>query len=315
VGPLTPDIPRKKVPRRRIAELATRQYGVVARWQLTAIGVGVGAIEHLIATAYLHQVHRGVYAVGHRTLDLRGVWMAAVLACGARAVLSHRDAAELWGFYKTRRRAIDVTAPGRSRHRSERITVHRPRSLDPRDVAVRDGIAVTTVARTLLDLAEVVRPHQLRRAWEEAQRLDLLDLNAVIDIMNRSPGRRGLKPLRALVAEQLDAPATKEELEARFADVVREFGLPQPIYNASLLRYVVDALYPEAKLAIELDSFEFHGKSRAQHERDRVKQLHLQLAGYTVVRLTWRMLTDPARTAAQIQNLLSARQVASVAPT
>jgi hypothetical protein len=278
------------------------------------MGVGAGSVDYLIATSYLHPIHAGVYGVGHGLVTLHGRWSAAVLACGAGAVLSHRDAAQLWGIYSSRRRAIDVTAPGRSRHRSQLITVHRPRSLDARDVTTRQAIPVTTVPRTLLDVAEVLRPHQLRRAWDESQRLDLFDLTAIRELIRRSPGRHGLKPLTRLINEHLDAPLTKEELEARFADIVRDFDLPRPIYNAALLGYEIDALYEDERIAIELDSFEFHGKSRAQHERDRVKQLDLQLAGYTVIRVTWRMLNDPARTAAQIQNLLSARQVASVAP-
>jgi very-short-patch-repair endonuclease len=313
VGPLQPHIDAEKVPRDRlIAELAL--YRVVSCRELEAAGIPRGSIRKRLATGRLYLIHPGVYAVGHPDITLRGLWRAAVLACGPGAVLSHRDAAHLWGIRESHRRPIDVTAPGRSRHVSERITVHRPRALDPRDVTCKDGIPVTIVPRTLLDCAEVLKPRQLRRAWDESQRLDLFDRETIQELMDRSPGRHGLRPLGALMSEYLDAPHTREELEARFADMVRDFDLPRPIYNAALLGYEIDALYEEERIAIELDGFEFHGKSRAQHERDRVKQLDLQLAGYTVVRLTWRMLNDPARAAAQIQNLLSACQVASVAP-
>jgi very-short-patch-repair endonuclease len=297
-----------------IADLAL--YRVVSAGEMEAAGIPRGSIRKRLATGRLYLLHHAVYAVGHPEVSLHGHWRAAVLACGAGAVLSHRDGAELFGIYKGYRRAIDVTAPGRSRHRSERITVHRPRTLHDDDVTEREGIPVTTVARTLLDLAEVVPERRLRRAWDEAQRLDLFDLNAIEHTLGRARGRRGLKPLIKLVKEQLDAPHTKEELEACFADFIRDFRLPKPLYNAALLGYEIDALYATERIAIELDSFEFHGKTKAQHERDRRKQLDLQLAGYTVVRLTWRMLKDdPAKLAAEIQNLLKARQVASVAPT
>jgi hypothetical protein len=315
VGPFDHGIRAEKVPRdRAVARIALHR--VVGRHELAAIGVGRGSIAHWLRIGRLYLLHPGVYAVGHPEVSLHGRWRAAVLACGPGAALSHRDAGELDGFYSSRRRAIDVTAPGRSRHKSALITVHRPRTLHPDDVTTKDGIPVTTVARTLLDLAEVLKPHQLRRAWNESQRLELFDLKAIRATMARGVGRRGLKPLAALVSEQLDAPATKEQFQARFDDeVVRPFGLERPIYGAPLLGYEIDALYPRERLAIELDSFEFHGRSRAAHERDRVKQLDLQLAGYTVVRLTWSMLNEPAVVATRIQNFLSARQVASVAPT
>lgn len=284
--------------------------------ELEALGVSRSAIKKRLATGRLYQIHAGVYAVGHPEISLHGRWRAAVLACGAGAVLSHRDAAQLWGFYESLRRPIDVTAPGRSRHVSKLITVHRPRTLHDDDVTEHQHIPVTTVARTLLDVAEVLRPHQLRRSWNECQRLDLFDLSAIYETMARARGRRGLKPLKLLVAEQLDAPETKEQFQRRLHDeVVRPFNLKRPEYGAALLGYEIDALYREERVAIELDSFEFHGKTRAAHDHDRVKQLDLQLAGYLPLRLTWSMLNDPATVAARIQNFLSARQVASVAPT
>src|SRR4051794_37039456 len=138
-----------EVPREReLAELAAQQRGVVARRQLRKLGFGRDAIDKRVASGRLHAVHLGVYAVGHSHLDLHGRWMAAVLACGPGAVLSHRDAAQLHGFYESWRRAIDLTAPGRSRHKSPLITVHRPRRLQSEDVTIKDRIPVTTVART-----------------------------------------------------------------------------------------------------------------------------------------------------------------------
>jgi hypothetical protein len=284
--------------------LAVEQHGVVAHHQLLALGVGVGAIKYWLQVGRLHQLYRGVYAVGHPRIDLHGRWHAAVLACGANAVLSHRDAAHLWGLRPSARRAIDVTAPGRSRHNRDRISIHRPRSLHRDDVTAHQRIPVTTVPRTLLDLAEVLQPRQLRRAYEESQRLELFDRTAIESVLARSPGRRGIKPLTALLDERGDAPHTKRELEALFYDMCREYGIPLPQVNVALLGYEVDAFWPTERVVVELDSWEFH-KTPARHERDRVKQIELQLAGYEVVRVTWKMLQDPARLSAQLLTLLA----------
>jgi hypothetical protein len=288
-----------------VGDLAEHQHGVVSREQLLGLGLGQSLIDHWVHNGRLYLIHAGVYAVGHRRLDRHGRWRAAVLACGPGAVLSHRDAAHLWGFRRSARRDIDVTALGRTRHRRRGLTVHRPRSLHEDDVIMREGIPVTTVPRTLLDLAEVIRPQQLRRAFEESQRLELFDLSTMHALLGRSRGRRGVKPLNVLLAEEADAPTTKEELEYRFADFIRDFGLPQPIYNATVAGYEVDTYWPDLDRIVELHSFEFHGKTHAQHERDSRKWLDLQLAGYVVTRVTWRMLNDPERLAEQLRAFLA----------
>ena len=292
-----------------IARLAL--HGVVSRDELLAHGIGRGSIARRLEAGRLHLIHRGVYAVGHPAISLHGRWRAAVLACGPGAVLSHRDAAHLWGIRQSARRDIDVTAPGRSRHRRRGITVHRPRTLHPGDVTVKDGIHVTTVARTVLDLADVVPTRQLRRAHEESQRLGLFDLANARSTLARATGRRGLGAFNALLAEALDAPPTKGELEARFHDLIRRHGLPVPQFNVALKGFEVDALWPGPRVAVELDSFAFHGRTREQHERDRVKQLRLQADGFEVVRVTWRMLEDDDAFAGDIRDVLSQRAALS----
>lgn len=152
---------------RAIPALAARQHGVVARKQLVALGLGRGAIAHRLAVGRLHRVHPGVYAVGHPLLAARGRWMAAVLACGRSALLSHRTAASLWGLMPTAAARTDVTTPARSRGGPPGIRIHRVRSLHPEDGATVDGIPVTSVSRTLLDLAEVLSAGRLARALEE----------------------------------------------------------------------------------------------------------------------------------------------------
>jgi very-short-patch-repair endonuclease len=290
---------------RRIAELAARQHGLVAHWQLLALGVGLRAIKRRLATGRLHRIHLGTYAVGHPLLTPHGRQLAAVLACGPDAVLSHRDAGALWELRPSTRNAVDVTAPGRTRRSRPGITVHRVRGLDPRDTTRRDGIPVTTVARTLLDLAEVLRPRELERAFEEAERLRLLDVNALEKLCRRSPGRHGLRPLTALLAEHRGpAPLTRSELESRFLDLCRDAGLPVPRVNVVIAGLEVDAVWPDQRLVVELDGHAFH-QTRAAFERDRLRDTTLQLAGHRVVRVTWRRLTnDPEGLAAAIGSLL-----------
>ena len=274
----------------RIAELARRQHGVVAYRQLVEMGFGRGAIEHRIACGRLHRVHRGVYAVGHRRISSRGLCMAAVLACGPGAVASHRWAAAIWGIRPNASRTVDVTTQGRSRHPRRGIRVHNARRLHPDDWTTRDGIPITTVARTLLDLAETVRRQQLRRAFEHAERLRLLDIRALEELCKRSRGRRGLRPLKALLAEAKGPPpATRSDLEDRFLDLVREANLPLPVVNGLVEGFEVDMHWPERQLVVELDSRAWHGTDAA-FERDRMRDTELQLAEHRVLRITHRRL-------------------------
>jgi hypothetical protein len=285
-----------------IGALAARQHGVVAHRQLANMGLGPSAIQHWLMGGRLHRVHKGVYAVGHPVLSLQGRRMAAVLACGPGAVLSHRDASELWDIHRTSRRAIDVTA-SRARRGHPGIDIHRARRLDPRDRTIRDGLPVTTVARTLLDLAEVVRLRQLERAVDEAERRRLFDLNEVNATCRRNPGRRGIKPLRIVIANATEPPATRRELEGRFAEFCRDAGLPRPAFNVMVAGYEVDAVWEKAKLVVELDSWEFHGGRRA-FETDRERDTALHLAQYRPVRVTWRKLTrEPAKLARELRVL------------
>jgi very-short-patch-repair endonuclease/predicted transcriptional regulator of viral defense system len=286
----------------QIATLAARQHGVVARRQLLALGVGPGAIRHRLATGRLHAVHRGVYAVGHEWLGLHGRWLAAVLAYGDGALLSHRSAAALWGLTRSTDHRTDVTAPG-GRPGRRAITLHRA-ALDREDRAVRKGIPLTSVARTLLDLAEVVSGERLARAVEEAERLQLFDLRAINRLIERSNGRRGVKPLSVALAAYHEPTATRSELERRFLTLCRSAGLPSPSLNVWLEGYEVDFLWSQARLVAELDGYEFH-RSRAAFERDRLRDTELKLAGYEVIRITSRRLrAEPEAVVSAIRTLL-----------
>jgi hypothetical protein len=251
-----------------VAELAARQHGVVARRQLVALGLGSGAIKHRMAIGRLHRVHLGVYAVGHQHLSLRGCWMGAVLAGGEGAVLSHIDAAALLDLARTASQRVHVTTE-RSRTGQPGIVFHRVRTLHPAERTVKDGIPVTTIARTLLDLAEVVPHRRLEGAFEAAERLELLDLSSLHAVFRRNVGRRGLKPLIALLAaHQEPAPLTRSELERRFVDLCHEADLSLPALNRIVAGLEVDAVWPEQKLVVELDGYAFHNTRRA-FERDR----------------------------------------------
>jgi very-short-patch-repair endonuclease/predicted transcriptional regulator of viral defense system len=274
-----------------IAEIATRQHGVIEHDQLVALGLGRGAIRHRLANGRLHRRYRRVYTVGHCANAMWTSFMAAVLACGPGALLSHRDAAELWGLLRHASSKIHVTVPGRARHGSAGIVIHRPRSLHPEDRAVCEGIPVTSVARTLLDLAAVVPFRQLVRTVEQAERLELFDLRAVESLLARSHGRAGVRALRAAIPEAARDVVhwTASDLEREFLGLCREAALPEPAVNLWVEGFEVDAVWPAQKLVVELDSWEYH-RTRAAFERDRQRDSALQLAGYRVIRVTQRRI-------------------------
>jgi hypothetical protein len=281
------EIQRVRQPR-EIAALAERQHGVVAAWQL---GLGRGAIDHQVRNGRLHVWDRGVYAVGHRALPREGRWMAAVLAAGPRAVLSHRSAAALWAIRPTVRPRIEVTVPVKRRS-LDGIQIHCA-ALAPDEITVHDGIPVTTPARTLIDLAAVLRPHELDRAVNQAEilRLPYPDLD-------RYKGRRGVTGLRR-------APTnTRNDFEAEFAAFLDAHGLPTPLINRPLHAIEPDFRWPAHKLIVELDGFGTHG-TRAAFENDRARDRKLITAGWRVVRITWRQLHEtPTELAHDLRALL-----------
>jgi very-short-patch-repair endonuclease len=279
------------------------QWGVVSLAQLRALGFGYGAIKHRVAVGRLHRLHRGVYAVGHRALRREGRWLAAVLACGPGAVLSHRSAAAHWGLLATSQARIDVTAP-RSRDGTGGIRVHRARSLDDRDTTAHEGIPITTVARTLLDLAATVRPDRLERAYAQALHLRLYDHRAIAALLARTNGHRGKSALAHATAR--DPKWTRNRFEARFLQLIRDNSLPEPLVNHVLDapdhgHCEVDFYWPKQRLIVETDGWETHG-TRAAFEADRAKDAALTAAGQRVVRFTW--WTDPELAVRRVKALL-----------
>lgn len=285
-----------------MAVLATKQYGVVNRTQLAALGFGGRAIQIRLRDGRLHPLHRGVYAVGHERVNQRGHWLAAVLAGGDGALLSHGSAAALWGLQRPRW-PIEVT----SRHgrRGRRGIVHHEGRIHPQDRAVRDGIPVTSVARTVFDLAEVVDEERVARLIEEADRLKLLQVRALEAVCERGQGRRAVRPIGRILA-CLHAPDRKRSpLENRFAAFCRTHRLPPPATNVLVLGHEVDVLWPAARLTVELDSWEFHGH-RAAFRHDRARDSALLVAGYRTVRVTHERLdTEAPILLAELRVLLS----------
>jgi very-short-patch-repair endonuclease len=237
----------------------------------------------------LHPLHDGrVYAVGLDPLSVFGTYLAAVMACGSGSVLSYRSVAALWGL-RPNSRWLDVTAT-RGKKKVPGIEVHSTRMLAPQDFTVHHAIPVTTVPRTLLDLSAVVRPHELAKAIDRAERLGLFDLTAVTELLGRAKGRRGARALRRAIAAY--EPSTqKSELERRFkALLTTTTDIPSPTFNAVVqgeqTTHEVDAFWPERELAVQLDGFEFH-RTRRDRERDADSDADLELAGHRVMRLTW----------------------------
>jgi very-short-patch-repair endonuclease len=266
-----------------LAALAARQWGVVTRRQLAAIGIERGAVARRVAAGRLHRLHRGVYAVGHTALRKEARWLAAVLACGDGAALSHRSAAALWGIRPTASARIEVSVP-RSRDGVAGVVVHRPRRLTPDDVTEKDGIPATTPARTLHDLACLLRPAALERAQARAQRM-------------------------GLVSHHEHAALTRSPLEARLLTLIRAAGLPEPEVNAWLTfgggeEWQVDFLWRAQRVIAEADGRRDHDTGRA-FEADRRRDQTALVAGFVPVRFTHRQVTtDPASVTRTLRALL-----------
>lgn len=299
-------------PDRTLGALAAGQHGVVARRQLLAAGIAPSMIKRRQSTGHLVPVHRGVYAVGHARLTRYGHWMAAVLAAGEGAVLSHRDAAALHGLCRPGdHRRVHVTTPARAAG-TAKVQVHRTSVLDARrDVAVVEGIPATSVARTLVDLAGVVRRDRLAAALEEAERGRVLDVRAIEDALSRTRQRsgHGHAAIRVGLAQLAAAGTqlTRSALERAFLALLDAHGLPRPRANAWIGDMEVDASWPRQRVAVELDGWGAHA-TRAAFARDRERSNALQARGWVVLRFTHGQVTrEPAGVARAVRDALAAR--------
>jgi hypothetical protein len=268
----------------RLHRLARRQRGVVSRRQLIVLGFSAHGIVEWVRTGRLVRLYRGVYAVGHDQLRLEGRWLAAVMACGPGAVLSHRDAAQLWELRQSNSSLIDVTVPSQNgRIKRAGIRVHRSGRLAAEEVTVLQGIPVTTVARTLLDLADVLDPQALRRAVTEAEYLNRFDLTALNAVVENNPGRRTKKLMTAAVEGKRHR--TRSPLEDRFLRLIERYGVEEPDSGVWIEGYEVDFVWTRVGLVVELDGVAAHGTGAAVR-RDRKKDRVLWRAGFRTMRLT-----------------------------
>jgi very-short-patch-repair endonuclease len=269
---------------RRAWELAGRQHGVVARRQLLELGFNAREIEHRVARGRLHLVMRGVYAVGWPRLTTKRRWMAAVLACGEGALLSHCSAAALWETGPERRGAIDVSVRRRTRLRRPGIHVRSRPELDQHDIAHRDGILVAGIVRTLVDTAAELSPRAVERAVNEADKLDLIDPETLRAELERYEGEPGVRPLRAI----LDARTFRlsdSDLEIAFRPITDRAGLPLPLTKQMINGFEVDFYWPELGLVIETDGLRYHRTPSAQARDAQRDRAHI-LAGMTPLRFT-----------------------------
>lgn len=266
----------------------------MARRQLLERGMGAKAIDGRLQRGRLHEYLRGVYVVGARRISRKGRWMAAVLAAGEGAVLSHRSAARLWGLMPSAAEWVDVTcAPGRVVRRKG-IVAHESLVADDESELV-DGIPITSPFRTIFDLAAVGSRREVERAWHEAEVRGLTDRVSLPMLLERYPGRRGTRVLRELLGSDEPAGITRNEFEEAFLALVDHYGLRRPRMNAPLAirgRFIeVDALWEQDHFAVELDSRGVHG-TKKRFESDRQRDRILVAEGYRTMRVTWQQLRD-----------------------
>jgi len=282
-----------------VADLAARQHGVVSRCQLTEAGLGPNAIGRRVRIGWLHRMHRGVYAVGHRPLTRDARWMGAVLAFGDDGALSHACATALWEIRSYNGVWIDITIPSRGgRARRERIRLHRSSTLKADDVTTHRGIPVTTIARTLLDVAATFAAPALARTVEQTEIRRLFDLKAIDETLARHPTHPGATKLARALALYRHDELTRSELEAAFRGLCDANAIARPLVNHIVADKEVDFFWPDQRLIVETDGRATHFTLPA-YERDRARDARLVTLGYRVLRFTERQVQHDAATVAE----------------
>jgi hypothetical protein len=277
-----------------VAALAKRQHGVVARAQLLDLGLSRRAIGGRIERGLLSEVFLGVYVFGARRITRKGRWMAAVLAAGDRALLSHRSAGRLWRLLPPAAEHVEVTClPGRVVRRKG--IVSRQSAVRGDEWLVRDAIPVTSPFRTIFDLAAVAPMRELERAFHEAEAREVTDRVSLPILLERYPGRRGTKNLRALLEARGPVGITRNDFEEAFVALVDQHGRRRPRMNAPLAMrgrfFEIDALWERERVAVELDSRGIHGTHK-KFESDRLRDRILLAEGWRTMRVTWRQLQE-----------------------
>lgn len=297
----------------RLASLASDQAGVVALWQICEVGLSARAVQNRAQAGRLHRLFPGVYAVGHPRISADGWRIGAVLACGEGAVLGRFSAAKAWGMLNDDGRRFDVVAPGRSGGRiadQKLIDLRRTRRLSEDDVTVLRGIPITTVGRTLVDLAGNAGPRLVQKAVHEVEVAGLLDVAAVLATIDRNPGRRGTRMLRTALGVSAKDPVNGE-FATRFLSLCLNYRLPTPKLGVHVdggdRLYEVDALFEAERVIVELDGRQVHRTAR-NFQTDRRRDSVLAARDYQTLRYTWRRLCDePAAIASELRRILALR--------
>ncbi|HET6830145.1 MAG TPA: DUF559 domain-containing protein [Solirubrobacterales bacterium] len=290
-----------------VADLAWRQHGIIARRQLIELGMASSTIDDWLRSGHLHRLLRGVYAVGHRRITREARWMAAVLACPPSSVLGFGSAGQSRGIVSLQQRlALHVVIPRRAGASPDGVVVHRVRSLDDRDVGLHRGIPTTTATRTVWDLASVQTPLGTRRAFEQAEKLRLLDRERLAALRAAAPSRRGAGVVGELLREGvLPLEETRSRLEELILEACRDGGLPLPAVNVPLLGWEVDFLWRRERVVVEADGGD-HLTPRQRH-RDNERDAMLARAGYLVRRYGSAAARAGADVIAELKGILAER--------
>jgi predicted transcriptional regulator of viral defense system len=292
-----------------LARMAKKQHGVVSIRQLEGpIGLSQRSVARAVGSGRLSRLYRGVYAVGHTELSRHGQCLAAVLAVGPGALLSYHSAGWLWGLWQGSPAPFEVTAFVPRHHAPpEGVVRHRARNLAEEDRALVDGVPVTSVARTLLDLAWKLRSDQLRRALARAEDLGLLDLEAIHAVIERNRGHHGAKRLSFALAIYEPPIWTRSEFERRFVAYLVEAGLPRPATGWNEVGHEIDVFWPQARFGVELDTWQTHG-TRDAFEVDHDRDLDFALADVDMVRVSeLQFRRESATIATKVAHLLDRR--------
>lgn len=299
---------REKVRTHRpLAAKAAAQYGVVTGAQLAELGYSSSAVRRAEASGRLHRIHRDVFAVGHPALSRHGQCLAAVLARGEGGLLSYRSAGWLWGLEPTLEMPIEVSVRWRGHGRSP-LHLHHCPALRPDDSGSSEGVPVTAVPRTLLDIASIVPSWRLERAVDRAERMDLLELSDVERLLADVRGHPGRGKLRAALDLSSEPGFTRSRGEKRMLRLVREAGLPRPKVNLFIEGFEIDFFWEAERFAVELDGWDAH-RTRKSFESDPLRQEELKLAGIEMIRITGRRLRrNPQEIAERLKVLLARRR-------
>lgn len=288
-------------------KLVHRQHGVVTRRQLLALGLSPRAIEHRLKRGRLHPLWRGVYAVGRRDVSRKGRLLAAVLACGEEALLSHRSAAELWGLLEFRAAPIHVTVVASRAPRRPGIRVHRRARLLAADRTTQLGIPITCPAVTLIDLAAEREP-QLEQAVNAADRLRLIDPEELWHEITLRGGRPGVNRMRAILDGPTFAP-TDSALERRFLKLIAESGLPLPHTQVELNGHRVDFFWPDLGLVVETDGLRYHRTAQQQTKDLRRDQAHTAAGLRTLRFAASQVFHEPVDVIETLRSTIASLQV------